>query len=187
MAIIKPNNNTLSAITALPANVGDFNKISQTITTSSASIVEFTGLDFTTYSNYYFTFSNVEFASGGNFISQVGTSSGYLSSDYGGARYADMGDRTTGLSSSHFELSGSVSNSLSGWCIISPADSTMASGEDMFSMVGQFIQRSAGDRMCFLQTQNTNSQGTGVTKIKFFNSSSNTFTDGATITMYGMK
>ena len=60
MAIIKPNNNTLSAITILPAADGssltgissDFVLLSSTDITSSTATVEFDGLFSSTYKNY---------------------------------------------------------------------------------------------------------------------------------------
>ena len=60
MAIIKPNNNTLSAITALPAADGssltglssDFVLLSSTDITSSTATVEFDSLFSSTYKNY---------------------------------------------------------------------------------------------------------------------------------------
>ena len=60
MAIIKPNNNTISAITVLPAADGsaltglsnDFVLLSSTDITSSTATVEFDSLFSSTYKNY---------------------------------------------------------------------------------------------------------------------------------------
>ena len=61
MAIIKPNNNTLSAITSLPAGVrlGSYTLISTSNVTSSVSQVDITsGID-NTYSKYFISITNL--------------------------------------------------------------------------------------------------------------------------------
>tara|TARA_R100000655_G_scaffold109707_1_gene165058 strand:- start:231 stop:836 length:606 start_codon:yes stop_codon:yes gene_type:complete len=60
MAIIKPNNNTISAITALPAAIptGSLVKLS-TITASSSTSISFDGLFTSDYKNYIVYLNNI--------------------------------------------------------------------------------------------------------------------------------
>ena len=59
MAIIKPNNNTISAITALPAGVGG--KVLQIVTANTSSRVTTTSTSFVTASNGLTVNNNVKF------------------------------------------------------------------------------------------------------------------------------
>ena len=54
MAIIKPNNNTLSSITALPAAIttGSLVKLSSTTVSSNVDTIDFDGLFSATYDKY---------------------------------------------------------------------------------------------------------------------------------------
>lgn len=79
MAIIKPNNNTISAITALPAaiNTGSLVKL-QSQTASSSSSITFTSTYITTtYKKYYLDYTNVTISSdGGNVAATVSYDNG---------------------------------------------------------------------------------------------------------------
>ncbi len=87
MAIIKPNNNTISAITALPAAipVGSITKL-QTQTASTSSTITFTSTYLTsTYKKYYLDYTNVVISSdGGNISGTVSANNGssYTTSGY---------------------------------------------------------------------------------------------------------
>jgi len=87
MAIIKPNNNTISAITALPAAIetGSLVKL-QSQTASSSSSITFTSTYITTtYKKYYLDYTNVTISSdGGNIASTVSYDNGsnYVTSGY---------------------------------------------------------------------------------------------------------
>ena len=71
------NNNSLSAITALPASIsgGDLNLISTQTASSSATISFTSGID-STYKEYIFKFINIHPASGQYFTFQGSTDSG---------------------------------------------------------------------------------------------------------------
>ena len=87
MAIIKPNNNTLSSITALPAAIptGSVVKL-QTQTASSSSSITFTSTYITsTYKKYFLDYTNIVISSdGGNIASTVSADNGsnYITSGY---------------------------------------------------------------------------------------------------------
>ena len=87
MAIIKPNNNTISAITALPAAIptGSVVKL-QTQTASSSSSITFTSTYITTtYKKYFLDYTNVTISSdGGNIAATVSYDNGsnYVTSGY---------------------------------------------------------------------------------------------------------
>ena len=103
MAIVSANNNSLSAITALPTAVsgGGFNLIS-TQTASSSSTISFTsGID-STYKEYIFKFINIHPSEAEHFTFQASTNSGSsygvtITSTYFHATH-DEGDTSTALS-----------------------------------------------------------------------------------------
>ena len=77
MALNFCNNNSLSAITALPASIsgGDLNLISTQTASSSATLSFTSGID-STYKEYIFKFINIHPASGQYFTFQGSTDSG---------------------------------------------------------------------------------------------------------------
>ena len=106
MAIIKPNNNTISAITALPAAIptGSVVKL-QTQTASSSSSITFTSTYITsTYKKYFLDYTNVVISSdGGNISATVSANNGtsYTTSGYYYHRiYSNSGTSNNSLASS---------------------------------------------------------------------------------------
>jgi len=69
MAIIKPNNNTISAITALPAAIatGSVTLLNTTTVSSGVAQVDITANIDDTYSNYLITINNMHIAASSNF------------------------------------------------------------------------------------------------------------------------
>ena len=126
MALNFANNNSLSAITALPASIsgGGLNLIS-TQTASSSSTIDFTsGID-STYKEYIFKYINIHPASAEHFTFQGSTDGGSsygvtLTSTYFHAKH-DEGDSSTSLtyvtgkdlaqSTSYLRLADSLSTS----------------------------------------------------------------------------
>jgi len=112
MAIIKPNNNTISAITALPAAIptGSVVKL-QTQTASSSSSITFTSTYITTtYKKYFLDYTNVTISSdGGNIAATVSTNNGssYITSNY----YYHRIFSNSGTSSNSLASSGGTGNS----------------------------------------------------------------------------
>ena len=103
MAIVSANNNSLSAITALPTAVsgGGFNLISTQTASSSATLSFTSGID-STYKEYIFKYINIHPSEAEHFTFQASTNSGSsygvtLTSTYFHATH-DENDTSTALS-----------------------------------------------------------------------------------------
>jgi len=126
MAVVSANNNSLSAITALPASItgGSLNLISTSTASSSSTLSITSGID-STYKEYMFKFINIHPAEAEHFTFQASTNGGTsygvtLTSTYFHATH-DEGDSSTALayvagkdlaqSTSYLRLADSLSTS----------------------------------------------------------------------------
>ena len=162
-------------------------KLSTVTTSSSATTIEFTGLDTSTYGSYMFQVQNLVFASSQNLNMQFGTSSAYVTSDTYSTVWEDLGDRTTYGSSSSQRGPNSMSNAFSGTFWILPALNTTIESAQR-GLFGHYMgmQRSNGDRAGMWVVSDTSLAGTAFAKFKMFGSSSGAFEDGGVVTLYGI-
>jgi hypothetical protein len=200
MTLLFAKNNSLSAVTALPASLsgGGLNLIS-TQTASSSATIDFTsGID-STYKEYIFKFIDIHPATDGAFFtfqSDTGTNTNYnqtITSTVFQARH-DEGDSDTSLayntgndlaqSTSFHKLSNTIGNdndqSMSGFChIFNPSSSTF---------VKHFIsniQHSQDANFSFnVYTAGYFNTTTAITRFQFKMSSGNI--DSGTIKLYGV-
>ena len=171
----------------IKATAPDFVKLSSAETSSSATTIEFTGLDTSTYRCYMVTMQNLCFTSGNNMDMLWGTSSAYQNNNCNSALISDNVRNTYGASS-QIRVLNSMSNAFSGvmWLLPAPNSNIPSAQRGMF---GHFVghQRDHGDRRGGFVCNNNALAGTAFAKFKLFPDSSATFQDGGTVTVYGVK
>ena len=171
----------------IKATAPDLVKLSSAETSSSATTIEFTGLDTSTYRCYMVTMQNLCFTSGNNMDMLWGTSSAYQTNNCNSALISDNVRNTYGASS-QIRVLNSMSNAFSGvmWLLPAPNSNIESAQRGMF---GHFVghQRDHGDRRGGFVCNNNALAGTAFAKFKLFPDSSATFEDGGTVTVYGVK
>ena len=171
----------------IKATASDFVKLSSAETSSSATTIEFTGLDTSTYRCYMVTMQNLCFTAGNNMDMLWGTSSAYQNNNCNSALISDNVRNTYGASS-QIRVLNSMSNAFSGvmWLLPAPNSNIPSAQRGMF---GHFVghQRDHGDRRGGFVCNNNALAGTAFAKFKLFPDSSATFEDGGTVTVYGVK
>ena len=200
MAIIKPNNNTLSAITSLPTSipVGSLTLISTSTTTSGVAQIDITsGID-STYDNYRIEIYNlhpsadhelrVRFFTGTGGSQAVDTGSNYQSAHLGMrvARTSELTESEAGADYFGMPEGQYIDSGVAAACynatmfLRTPSDTTFHFQANAFYS-GEFITSNYlthGNTACrYLQT-------TAVTGIRFFMGSGNI--DNAIIKLYGI-
>ena len=199
MAIIKPNNNTLSAITSLPTSipVGSLTLISTSTTTSGVAQIDITsGID-STYTKYMISIINLHPASDHELRMRVFTGTGGSQAVDTGSNYerSFIGfrvGRTSEISDSgtdsYFGLPGGqyIDSGVAGACmnatffLHNPADTTFH-----FQIDGNFVHENVtSNYAAHGHVGGRYKQTTAVTGVRFYMGSGNI--DNATIKLYGI-
>ena len=202
MALLFAKNNSLSAVTQLPASVsgGGLNLIS-TQTASSSSTIDFTsGID-STYKEYIFKFINIHPATaetwfrfnlsidGGSNYNVTKTSSAFVA-------YHDEADSTYGKALTyhvHTDLAQSTSNQSLGYFTGTDNDASLCGTMHLFDpsnttfvkhFIGRFQGYNGSDYSTDLNIAGYVNTTTALTRVQFKFSSGNI--DSGTITLYGI-